>query len=459
MSNIPQTHLFTPEDLSTFEYNQIFSCCSIWYEENMNNQIATFDLFIRDLPEYRNFFVFGGLEEVIEGIRKWNYTPQQIEFLLDYGIITPKFADYLKHFKFSGDIWAMPEGTVFFPGEPVIRITAPIIEANLLTMFLIESVCSNTIFLSKAVRCVLASAPKDCAAIWGTRAHSFESSMKSARNSYIAGGKAIACTSFLMKYNLPKKPGITIGYHAFIKSFSSELEAMRAIAKYFPDQMMPMVDTYEVVNGVKNAIIVAKELKSQGKQMAGVMLDSGDLYELSIMTRKMLDDAGLTELKINVASNLDEYKITELRSKNAPIDSFLVVTEGVTVADAPKLEVVLKMAQLEENGKIRSTAKFAPGKLSYPGVKQVYRVGNFEKDVIGLTTEKLGTPLLLEILNKGVIKYNLPTMDQIKDYVKNQLSAVPEKLLSIEKCHDYKVDVSDGLVQLLEHVRSEHVKN
>lgn len=457
---LPKTHLFIPEDLSLFEYNQIFSCGSIWLEESMDKKIATFDLYVRDIPECRNFFVFGGLEEVLEGIRKWHYTEEQVKFLLDHKVITEKFADYLRNFKFSGDIWAMPEGTIFFPGETIIRISAPIIETNLLTMFLINAVNSNTLFLTKAVRCVLAAAPKDCNGIYGVRAHSFESSLKSGRNSYIAGTKGIALPSFFMKYKLPMPPALTIGYHAYIKSFKDEISAMRAIAKYFPDQMITMIDTYDIEQGIKNAIKVAKELEAKGSSLKGLMIDSGDLHEVSVLARKMLDEAGLSNVRITVASNLDEYKILKLKEKGTPADAYLVVTEGVTVADAPKMEIVYKMAQLQERSDITYTAKFAPGKLSYPGIKQVYRVGGGEeqKDVIGLDSEKIeGKPLLVEMVKKGEFIYKLPTLDAIKSHLQNELGSIPQKLLEINEHHNYPVEVSKGLEELLEKVREIHV--
>lgn len=457
---LPKSHLFLEDDLPLFEYNQIFSCGSIWLKKGMQRKIATFDLYVRDLPKCRNFFVFGGLEEVVCGIQKWHYSDEHVQFLLDNKVITKEFGEYLKEFKFSGNIWAMPEGTVFFPGEPVIRITAPIIEANLFTMFLINAITSNTIFLTKATRCVIAAAPQNCNGIYGVRAQSFESSLKSARNSYIAGTTAIACPTFFRKYQLPMPPALTIGYHAFIKSFDTELEAMRAIAETFPKGMIVMIDTYDIEQGIKNAITVAKELKAKGKSLKGIMIDSGDLFEIAVLTRKMLDKAGLKDVKITVASNLDEYAIAKLKKKGIPADAFLVVTEGVTVSDAPNLEIVYKLAQLQDGKKTVYTAKFSPQKLSYPGVKQVYRVGTDEKqkDIIGLETEKLGKPLLVEIARNGKFVYELPALDKIKAHLKNQLKELPPKLLDIEKQHAYPVETSQGLKALLEIVRKKHVK-
>lgn len=275
----PTTHLFTPDDLTLFEYNQIFSCGSIWLKKGMENNWATFDLLVRELPRNRNYLVFGGLEEMVQGILSWKYSKDQIQFLLDHKVITPEFGRYLEEFSFSGDVFAMREGSIFFPGEPVVRIQAPIIEANLLTMFLINAMNSNTLFLTKAVRCVRSAFPKNCNGIYGVRAQSFESSLKSARNSYIAGTKAIACPAFFRKFGLQMPDALTIGYHAFIQSFDSELGAMRAIAETFPDRMMVMVDTYDLDSGLQNAVTVAKEIRARGKNFGGIVIDSGNLLQ------------------------------------------------------------------------------------------------------------------------------------------------------------------------------------
>jgi len=249
---------------------------------------------------------------------------------------------------------------------------------------------------------------------------------------------------------------VRIAYHAFIKSFPDEITAMRAIPKYFPNEMMVMIDTYDTDQGLKNAITVAKELKAEGGGLKGIFIDSGDMYEISLKARRRLDEEGLNNVKIMAASNLDEYKILELERKNAPIDMYCVITEGVTVADAPKLEVVYKMAQLQDGDIITQTAKFAPGKLSYPGVKQVYR--QEDKDVIGLESEKIvGRPLLIEVVRSGKFLYKLPTLDEIKAYLQTELKSIPQNLLEIDHHHEYKVETSDGLEELLEEVKKIHL--
>lgn len=459
-TNTPKTHLFLPEDLHLYDLPQIFSASALWFESGMQNQIATFDLVIREMPPRRNFLLFNGLEEIIQGIKNWNYTKEEIEGLLESKIITPRLAEYLKNFKFTGSVFAMPEGTAFFPGEPVVKVIAPLIEANLLTMFLMNVVTGNTKFLSKIIRCVVAARPKTCLGVAGLRADSFESAIKCARAAYIAGAVGSnSIKSFARKFNLPAIQPLTVAYHAVIKSFPTELEAMRSMASLFNGKISLMVDTYDFVQGVKNAITVAKELKEKGIDLYGIMIDSGDLLNLSIQARKMLDDSDCKDVKITVASNLDEYKIKRLNDKKIPADAFLIATEAIAVPDAPKLETVYKLAELRTNNKITYCAKFSPGKESYPGRKQIFRIrqdGMLEKDILGLEDEKLGEPLLQEVIRDGKIIYNLPTLDEIKNFVKAQVDKLPQQFLQIDQEYSFNTEISQKLEELFNGVKKDH---
>ncbi len=462
-STIPKTHLFIEEDLHLFDLPQIFTASSLWFEEGMQDHIATFDLMVRDMPPHRNFLLFGGLEEILEGLRKWSYTQEEIGFLLERRFITPKFAKYLKNFKFTGSVHALPEGTLFFNNEPIVRITAPLVQANLFTMFLMNVATGNTKFLSKVIRPVIASAPKVCLGVAGLRADSFESAMKCARAAYIAGTVGSnSVSSFSRKFNLEAIAPITVVYHAVIKSFPTEIEAMRKMSELFQGKVSLMVDTYDFNQGIKNAITVAKELKRKGIELQGIMIDSGDLLNLCLKARKMLDDAGLKKVKITIASNLDEYKIKDYMDKNIPVDSFIIATEAITVPDAPKLETVYKLSELRAGNTIKYCAKFAPGKESYPGRKQVYRIYKkniMVRDIIGLDDEKLGEPLLIEVIKNGKLVYPLPNLDQIKEHIKSQLKTLPKKLLDINKQHTYPVEISPKLKNLFQQVKKEHCNN
>ena len=457
-STIPKTHLFLPEDLHLYDLSQIFSASALWFESGMRGQIATFDLIIRDMPPHRNFLLFGGLEEIIEEVRKWHYSDKEIQALLNNKIITDNFAKYLKNFKFTGTIYAMKEGSVFFPGEPVVRVTAPLIEANLLTMFLMNAVTGNTKFLTKVIRSVIAADPKLCLGVAGLRADSFESAMKCARAAYIAGAIGNSVQSFSDKFNLKKIQPVTVAYHAVIKSFPTEIEAMRKMSELFKGKISLMVDTYEFVQGVKNAITVANELKQKDIDLYGIIIDSGDLLKLSIRARRMLNKAGLKNIKITVASNLDEYKIKYLINNNIPADEFLIATEAIAVSDAPKLETVYKLSELKRNNKVTYCAKFYPGKESYPAKKQVFRIidknGQFYKDIIGIENEHFGKPLLIQVIKNGKVVYDFPNLYEIKEFVKSQIQKLPSKLLAIDKRYKFEVEVSHKLKRLYKKIKN-----
>lgn len=357
----------------------------------------------------------------------------------------------------------MPEGTLFFPGEPVVRITAPLIQANLLTAFLITSLCSNTIFSSKYIRSVIAA--KGIAVIGpsSNRAHSFESAFKAQRSGFIAGGHDLPNPLIREKLGLNIIGGATIAYHAYINSYSSELEAMTLAAKHAKVTLSLMVDTYNYRQGIKNAISVAKKIKTQVKKKIKIVVDSGDLYKNTIFVRKELDRAGLKDIKITVASNLDEFKISELLKKRIPADTFIVNTEAVTSSDDPKMEAAYKISEIiKPNGKIISKMKMSAGKISLPGRKQVYRrrQGKYwQEDIIGLDKEKgLGQPLLKPVIKGGKSVYNLPTVPEIKSYVAEQLKFLPKKYLEIKKNYKYPVKISRKLKELIRRTKKEIIK-
>ena len=291
------------------------------------------------------------------------------------------------------------------------------------------------------------------------RAHSFESSMKSARASYIAGTFPISIPSFYRKYNLEmqKYPAMIV-YHATVKSFKTELEAFRKVNELFPNRVALMIDTYDIKQGVKNAVTVAKELKQKGQALLGVVIDSGDLIKLAKYVRQELDKEGFPEIKIVLGSNLDEYKLKKIKEAETPFDIAMVNTEGVTSSDSPVLETVYKLAELRHGSKIMPVAKFAPGKQSYPGRKQVFRAEDFSKDILGLEGENLGHPLLIKMVEEGRLVYKIPSLDETRSYIHKQLKQMPQRLLDIEKEQDYQVEISSNLKQLTEKVRKEHIK-
>ncbi|MBI4262184.1 nicotinate phosphoribosyltransferase [Candidatus Uhrbacteria bacterium] len=458
LSTIPRSHLFLPEDLHLYEIQNIFTACALWLEEGMEYQIATYDLYVREMPPHRNFLVLGGIEEVITGIKQWRFSLKEIEYLRKHNLATPKLISYLRKFKFTGDLYAMREGTIFFPGEPVIRITGPICEGNLLSNFLMTTVFGNSLYLSKIIRGKIACGKKRFIAAGGMRVSSFETAMKASRAGYIAGADN-AFPAFFRKYRLPPPPLSINAYHAVIKSFPTELEAFRAAARLFPNRLRPMVDTYDFRQGVANLVTVARELKKKVQHVASITIDSGDLHKRALYARRAFDRAGFPEIQILLASNLDEYKISALEKMKTPADVYLSATEISTVSDAPKMEIVYKIAELRDGRTVRPLAKLAEGKESYPGQKQVfrrYRKGVFSGDVIGLVGELHGKPLLQKMILRGKSVYNLPHLDTIKSYVQKQLVMLPERFKSIDRQFVYPVTISSKLKMLFHLVKKEH---
>ncbi len=452
-------HFFTPEYMNVFDLDQIYMTSSMWHDTKMKDTWATFDLIVRDMPKNRNFLIFTGLEEMATHLQNWKYTDEQIAMLKKMKLISDNFAKYLKNLKFEGDVYAMPEGSVFFNNEPVVRITAPLIQCNLLTAFLITSLSSNTIFSSKFVRSVIAAKGKSVIGPSSVRAQGFESAFKAQRSAYIVGSKQVPSPVVRDFLNIPMGDNVTIAYHAFINSYESEQEAMQVAADHAKVDLALMVDTYDYDKGIENAIVIGKQYKRMGKNLK-IVVDSGDLYENVSKVRKRLDKVGLQNIRIIVASNLDEYKITDLMKKKIPANIFIVGTEAVTSSDVPKLEVVYKISEIiEKSGKIINKMKLSPGKMSLPGRKQIYRKfknNYFEKDVIGLEGEKgLGEPLLKPIFKKGKLVHDLPSVLKIRDFVKEQLKQLPKRYLEIEKTYKYPVEISDKLNKLLDKTKKE----
>jgi nicotinate phosphoribosyltransferase len=460
-------HYFMPDDIRLFDYNQIFSISSLWVELGMENIVATYDLSVRGISEHRNFLLFGGLEEMLENIKDWKYTKEEVDFLLKNESITPKMAKLMRNFKFSGDIYAMKEGTAFFSNEPVVRLDGPIWQINLFTFFLINALTSNTIFLSKIVRSVLATQGKfESLSCSVTRAHSNESSLKFGRAAYLLGSPSSLVPTFARKFNLPVSKVSTKAYHAFIKSFPTEIDAMRAATSVF-DKLDFMIDTYDVKQGVKNAITVALELKKEGKgrTIGCLVIDSGkDVYDFirqAKYVRKELDKADLKNIGITLAGNFEEHKMQKLAEHNAPITNVLACTELVTSADYPKLEAVLKLVEMRRGKKITYNAKLAPGKESYPARKQVFRKfknGKMVGDTIAHEKEKFGTPLLKKVMTKGKLTYKLPNLDSIKNHVDKQLTQLPNRLKVVDKKNRYPVKISPRLEKMMSALRKKHLK-
>jgi nicotinate phosphoribosyltransferase len=432
---------------------ELTMCAS--YFDNRKLEPASFDLFIRKLPPNRSYLLFAGLEQVLRFIERMKFTEEHIKFLKSQGF-KEDFLDYLRSFKFTGDVWAVPEGTIVFPNEPLIRVTAPIIEAQLVETFALNTVNLQTTIATKASRVVYAAKSKPVIEFGLRREHGVDAGMKVARASYIAGCAGTSNVLAGMKYGIPVFGTMA---HSFVMFFSNEVEAFRAFTKTFPDKSTLLIDTFDNIKGAENAIIVAKELEEKGFKLRGVRLDSGDLVSISKKVRKMLDENGLGYVQIFASGDLDEYRIEELLRKGAKIDSFGVGTKMGTSADRPYVDIIYKLCEkVNGKGKFQPIMKLSEGKATLPGRKQVFRLrdaeGSFVKDVIALEDEKVdGEPLLIKVVEKGKVVYDFPTLEEIRERALENLSRLPEKYKRLRNAAKYPVELSPKLKKLIRELR------
>jgi nicotinate phosphoribosyltransferase len=447
------------QNMSLFtDFYELTMCAS--YFDNQKFEPATFDLFIRRRHENRSYLLFAGLEQVLLYLKSVKFTEEHLAYLKKQGF-NQQFLDYLRNFKFTGDVWAVPEGTVAFPCEPLIRVTAPIIEAQLVETFLLNTINLQTMIATKASRVVHAAKGKAVIEFGLRREHGIDAGMKVARSSYIAGCQGSSNVLAGFCYGIPVFGTMA---HSFVMSYEKEIDAFRAFAKTFPNNSTLLIDTYDDIAGAEKAAAVAKELEKAGHKLSGVRLDSGDLTEISKKVRKLLDEKNLRDVRIFASGDLDEFKIEALLNNGAKIDAFGVGTKMGTSADKPYVDVIYKLCEtLNENGGFSPIMKLSEGKVTLPGRKQVYRFkdknGDFEKDVIALADEKVnGEPLLVKVMEKGEIIYDLPSLDEIRTTAAENLSKLPEKYKTIKGAPEYPVELSQDLERLIQKLKKKILK-
>ena len=455
----PFLGFLTPENMSLFtDYYELTMCAS--YFDNKNFEPATFDLFIRRLPENRSYFLFAGLEEALQYLQNITFTDEHLMYLRKLGF-SYDFLDYLHDFKFTGDVWAVPEGTISFPNEPLIRVTAPIIEAQLVETFLLNTINLQTMIATKASRVVHAANGKSVIEFGLRREQGIDAGMKVARSSYIAGCQGTSNVLAGMAYGMPVFGTMA---HSFIMSYQKEIDAFRAFAKTFPNKSTLLIDTYDDMVGAKKAVIIAKELEAKGHKLGGVRLDSGDLGKTSQKVRKILDDNDLGYVKIFASGDLDEFKITQLLNEGAKIDAFGVGTKMGTSADRPYLDVIYKLCEtMTSDSSFSPIMKLSKDKITLPGRKQVFRFKNeegfFEKDLIGLSDEKVnGEPLLFRVMENGKLIFNLPTISEIRAKAAENVSKLPTEFKVLTNPPVYSVKLSQKLQSLIETTKSQIMK-
>jgi len=355
------------------------------YYDNGLRDRAIFELFVRKLPSHRSYLIAAGLDQALDYLSTLRFTGDQIDYLKEhpsFNKVSREFFEYLRDFKFTGDVWAMPEGTAAFGMEPLLRVTAPIIEAQIVETFLLSTVNFQTMIASKAARVVRAAKGRSVVEFGTRRAHGTEAGLLAARAAYIGGCFGTSNVEAGYLFGIPTYGTLA---HSFVMMFEDEDDAFRAFLKVFPETATVLVDTYDTIEAVKR---LAREF---GAAIPAVRLDSGDLCELSKQVRVILDDARMSNTKIFASGDLNEYKIADLIARGAQIDSFGVGTDLATSYDAPALSGVYKLAGLEENGHVSMRIKLSRNKATYPGPKQVWRLtnteGQYARDVIALADE------------------------------------------------------------------------
>jgi nicotinate phosphoribosyltransferase len=423
------------------------------YWKSGHNPEATFDYFVRKIP-FGSYLVIAGLSYVLDYIETLRFEDDDIEYLRTQGFDT-EFLKHLRNFRFTGDILALPEGSIAFPLEPLIRVTAPIMEAQLIETFLLNKMNFSTLIATKASRVVYAARGRSIAE-FGLRRAQGDGHLEATRATYIGG---CASTSNMLA---GKQLGIPISgtmAHSFVTSFDHEIDSYRAYAEAFPERCFLLIDTYDSIEGAKKAFIVGKELEKRGKKLMGVRLDSGDLAELSKNVRRILDEGDLGYVKIVASGDLNEWKIEELIKKDAKIDLFGVGTELVTGRPTPALDGIYKLSDVAELGRHTPKMKLSDDsvKATLPGKKRVWRFvenGNFVKDVISLDDEifENATILLEKVIENGKVVINRPSLEEIRQRAFENLSNLPDIYKKLDNAPVYPVEFSRGLVALRERI-------
>ncbi len=458
-----------------------------YFKSGIREKVVYFDVFYRKNPDNGGYAIAAGLEQVVEYINDLRFTDEDIEFLRSKNCFDEEFLEYLRHFRFSGDIWAIPEGTVVFPGEPLMIVRAPVIEAQFIETYVLMMINHQSLIATKAARIKRASKGRAVSEFGSRRAQGADAAILGARAAYIGGCDSTACTISDEEYGVPA--GGTMA-HSWVQMFDTEYEAFRTYCEIYPNNATLLIDTYNVLeSGVPNAIRAFKEvLLPKGITKCAVRLDSGDITYLTKKIRKMLDDAGLTECRIVVSNSLDEYIIRELIRQGAPVDAFGVGERLITAKSDPVFGGVYKLCATEDSeGNVRPKIKISEnvGKITTPHFKKVYRLrgresGKAEADLICVYDEVLdetkpielfdpeytwkrkvledytATELLVPVFKGGEQVYELPTIEEIRRHCSEEIEGMWEEVRRFTNPHNYYVDLSERLWQIKQDMLSEY---
>jgi nicotinate phosphoribosyltransferase len=410
-----------------------------YFSTGKHLESATFELSVRRLPAHRDFIIVAGLQQALEYLANLRFAPEEIDWLRglpQFANAGPGFFDYLAGFRFTGNVFAVPEGTPMFAGEPIMTIKAPLIEAQIPETFLLSTLTFQTLIATKASRVATAAQGRPVYEFGTRRAHSPEAGVLGARASYIGGCAGTSNTLAGFRFGVPV---VGTAAHSWVMSFDSELDAFRELQKLLGPGTVQLIDTYDAIEGTRRVI-------SLGEPLAGVRIDSGDFAAVSRQVRSLLDQAGMTEVKIMLSGDLNEDRIAHLLADGAPVDSFGVGTELATSADAPSMGAIYKIVELESNGVTRPTAKYSAEKTSLPGAKQVFRYP--DRDLVACSGECASGAEALQkpvMVNGNIICRR--TLEQSRERVRKHLAAIDLK--------SHTVELSQELLELTRKVREE----
>jgi nicotinate phosphoribosyltransferase len=420
------------------------------YLEQGMDEPAVFEFFVRKLPAHRNFLVAAGLEQVLDYLSELRFSQEDLAWLDQSGQFSSRLIDYLGTLRFTGDVEAMPEGTIFFPHEPILRIVAPLPQAQLVESRVMNLLNYQTMVASKAARSVLVAGGKPLIDFGLRRAHGAEAGLLAARASYLAGFAGSATVLAGMAYRIPLYGTMA---HAFVQAHEDEIVAFEHFAETQPANVVLLIDTYDTEAAAGKVVSLARKLGANGITVKGVRLDSGDLADHARKVRHILDEGGLPHAQILASGNLDEYRLRDLIQTGAPIDSFAVGTAMTTSSDAPSLDCAYKLQEYAG----RPCRKRSEGKATWPGRKQVYRYhtsgGQLDHDFVTTHDDRLpGEPLLQRVMQNGCHLVPSPGLAELRRHAAAQVGQLPESLRALETAPAYDVRISLALQSLAQTV-------
>ena len=420
-----------------------------------HNEPAVFSLFIRKYPPHRGYFVSCGLEDVLGYLESFHFTPRAIDLLYGTRILSDDFLSYLSTLRFTGAVRAIPEGRLFFRDEPVLEVTAPIIEAQLVETYIINQMNLQCMIAGKAARCVDAARGRSVVDFSLRRTQGTDAGMKVARAAYIAGFSGTSNVLAGVAYGIPLAGTMA---HAYISSYEREIDAFRAFARNFPERSILLIETYDAVAGAHKAVEVAREMAARGRRLQGVRIDSGDLLTLGRTVRRILDEAGLQDVRMVGSGGLDEFDLDELVRRGAPYDAYGVGTRMGVSADAPWTDMAYKLVRYGN----RPVLKLSTGKASLPDAKQVFRFmasGRMHHDVIALHDERIdgGVPLLEPVMADGQCLRPHPGLAQLRERFGEEYLNLDDSCKIIYEPAAYPVEVSARLQLLTDEIRQQAI--